>query len=71
MPDSGTNTVNISQAAMNAKAIHFHLPSGSGFWRAPLPLIDTYLLADFSSQRCISTSGSVTATRQTATAAIR
>src|SRR5450830_965338 len=70
IPDNGTITVNSSQPAISANAIQRHLPSGSDFWRAPLPLIETYLLADFSNQRCSITSGMVTATRQTATAAM-
>ncbi|MNT84316.1 hypothetical protein D3C72_2243130 [compost metagenome] len=61
----------ISQPASSANASHFQRPSGMALLRAPLPLIDTYLLADLSSQRCIITSGMVTITRQTATAAIR
>ena len=71
MPVIGSTMVNSSQPAISANASHFQRPSGIAFWRAPLPLIETYLLADLSSQRCIITSGIVTITRQTATAAIR
>ncbi len=71
MPEMGSTMVNTSQPNSSANASHFQRPSGMAFWRAPLPLIDTYLLADLSSQRCAITSGIVTITRQTATAAIR
>jgi hypothetical protein len=71
MPDSGMIMVIISQPKISAKASHFQRPSGMALERAPLPLMETNLLADLSSQRCSITSGMVTITRHTATAAIR
>ena len=54
-----------------AAATQRQWPSGSGRWRPALPLTVTNLPAFLSRYRCSITSGNVTATMHTATAAIR
>ena len=71
MPEIGTTMVKTSHRATIASASHFQPRSGKSFCRVALPLTETYLPAVFRSQRCSKTSGKVTATMHTATAAIR
>ena len=71
MPEIGSTMVKSSHKATIVSAIHFQPPSGNSFCRVALPFTETYLPEVLSSQRCSSTSGKVTATMHTATAAIR
>ena len=71
IPDSGTITLMNSQNPSSPTAAHFHLPSGNSRMRPALPLIVAYRRAFCSSLRCSRTSGTVSATMQIATAAIK